>query len=76
MRLELAEGADQLGAEHLRQQLAARLAVAVLAGERAAVAHDEVRGLVEKRAELARCPAGVTRSKLVRVWTQPSPKWP
>src|SRR5690606_4940005 len=41
-RLELAEGLDQIGSEHLREQLAARLAVAVLAGERAAVADDDV----------------------------------
>ena len=37
-RLELAERLDQLRAEHLRQELASRLAVAVLARERAAVA--------------------------------------
>ena len=43
----------QLRAEHLRQQRAARLAVAVLAGNRAAVAHDEVRGVVDERAVLA-----------------------
>ena len=37
-RLELAEGGHQLVAEHLRKQRAARLAVAVLPGERPAVA--------------------------------------
>src|SRR5205823_936010 len=40
-RLELAESLDQLRPEHPRQQLRARLAVAVLAGERPAEAHDE-----------------------------------
>ena len=37
-RLELAERLDDLVAEHLRQELGPRLAVAVLARERAAVA--------------------------------------
>jgi hypothetical protein len=40
--LELAERTDQLGAELLDQQLAARLAVAVLARQRAAVADAQV----------------------------------
>ena len=50
-RLELAESLDQLGPEHLRQQLRLRLAVSVLAGDRAAVSEDQVRGLVQKGAE-------------------------
>ena len=47
-RLELREPAHERGAEHLRQQRRARLAVAVLAGERTAVAHDEIGGLVDE----------------------------
>ncbi len=46
-RLELPERADQLLAEHLRQQLRARLPVAMLAGERAVVLHTEVGRLVD-----------------------------
>ena len=42
-RLELAECPHQLGAEHLRQQRAARLSIAVLARDRAAVADHEIR---------------------------------
>ena len=51
-RLELAEGADQSGAEHLGQERRLRLAVAVLAGDRAAVADDQVARLVEELAEV------------------------
>ena len=50
-RLELPEGPDQVVAEHLGQQLAARLAVAVLAGERAAVGHHQVRGALDEPPE-------------------------
>ncbi len=50
-RLELAEGRDELVAEHLRQELRPRLAVAVLARERAAELEDEVGRLVEEAAE-------------------------
>src|SRR4029079_7761906 len=39
-------------AAHLRQQLAARLAVAVLARDRAAVRHDQVGRLLDERAVL------------------------
>ena len=46
--LELAERLHQLGAEHDRQQLALRLAVAVLARERAAVLDHQVRRLGEE----------------------------
>src|SRR5207249_4289367 len=49
-RLELAEALDELVAEHLRQQLGARLAVAMLARERAAEREDEVGGVVEEAA--------------------------
>ena len=41
------------GPEHLRQQRAARLAVAVLAGERAAVAHHQIRRALDELAVLA-----------------------
>src|SRR5207248_10339117 len=41
-RLELAECLHQLRAEHLRQQFGARLAVAVLTGQGAAVREHEV----------------------------------
>ena len=51
--LEFLKGVDQLGTEHLGQQGGAGLAVAVLAGERAAKAEDEISGAVEERAEVA-----------------------
>src|SRR5581483_585342 len=41
-RLELAEALDELVAEHLREELRTRLAVAVLAGERASERQHEV----------------------------------
>src|SRR5258708_7178025 len=50
--LKLAEGLHQLRAEHFGKQLATGLAVAVLAGEGAALAHDEVGGLLHKLTEL------------------------
>ena len=43
-RLQLAERGPRSAAEHLRQQLTAGLAVAVLAGQRAAVGHDQIGG--------------------------------
>ena len=43
--LELAEGLHQLRPEHLGKQLGARLAVAVLAREGAAVANHQIGGL-------------------------------
>ena len=52
-RLELAEGVDQFRPEHLREELRARLAVAVLARERATKLEHEIRCLVEEGAELA-----------------------
>ncbi len=52
-RLELAEGIDELGAEHFGQQSGARLAVAVLAGERAAEGEDEIGGALDEFAEVA-----------------------
>ncbi|HEY1276253.1 MAG TPA: hypothetical protein VGF25_15175 [Thermoleophilaceae bacterium] len=55
--LHLSEGVHELAAVHALEQLAARLAVAVLAGQRAAVLHDEVGGVVEEAAPLAD-PAG------------------
>ena len=48
--LELAERPDQLGTEHPRQQLAPRLAVAVLAGQRAAVGDHQVGRVLHERA--------------------------
>ena len=49
--LELAEGLDELGAEHVGQQSRARLAVAVLAGERSAEGNHHVSGAIDKLAE-------------------------
>src|SRR6185437_17011839 len=46
-RLELLEGADEVVAEHLRQELGLRLAVAVLARDRAAELDHEVARVVE-----------------------------
>ena len=51
-RLELAEPFHQLRTEHLGQQRAARLPVAVLARDRSAVMHDEVRRAVHELAVL------------------------
>ncbi len=50
--LELAERSHQLGAEHLRQQRAARLAVAVLPRNRSAVLDDDVRRTIDELTEL------------------------
>ena len=52
-RLEFAEGLDELGAEHLRQQRGARLAVAMLAGERAAEGEHDVGSAIDELAEFA-----------------------
>ena len=71
-RLELAEGLHELGAEHFGQQGGARLAVAVLAGERAAEAEDDIGGAVDELAEVAHA-FSVRKSKLMRMCTQP---WP
>ena len=46
--LEFAEGLDEFGAEHLGQQRRAGLAVAVLAGERAAEGDDYVGGAIDE----------------------------
>ena len=51
-RLELLERADELVAEHLRQELRARLAVAVLARQRAAELEHEVARVLEPAPEL------------------------
>ena len=51
-RFEVAESLDEFGAEHFRQQLAAGLAVAVLAGNGAAVADHEIGRFLHKLAEL------------------------
>ena len=52
-RLEFAEGLHQLRPEHLGQQSGARLAVAVLAAERAAEAEHDIGGAIEEFAEIA-----------------------
>ena len=49
-RLEFAQSNHELRAEHRRQQFGLRLAVAVLARERAAVLHHQLRRLAEKAA--------------------------
>src|SRR5439155_14553020 len=51
-RLELRERADELVAEHLGEKLCTRLAVAVLAGQRATELEHEVAGVLEPAAEL------------------------
>ena len=56
-RLELAERPDQLQAEHPGQQLRPSLPVAVLARKGAAVADDQVGGLVDEGAEGAQAGA-------------------
>ncbi len=52
-RLELAEGLDELRAEHFGQEGGARLAVAVFAGERAAEGADDIGGALDELAEFA-----------------------
>ena len=52
-RLQLAHRLHELGAEHLHEKRAARLSVAVLARERAAVGDDEVRRLAHEALERA-----------------------
>ena len=74
--LNAIEEADELGAVHLRQQFGAGLAVAVLAGERAAVRDDQLAQVVGEFPEAADAGAAVSRSKSMRTWMQPSPKWP
>ena len=51
-RLEFAECLHEFRAKHFRQQFGAGLAVAVFAGERAAIADDEIGGLLDELAEL------------------------
>src|SRR5207302_9390629 len=51
-RFEFAERLHQLGAEHLRQQVRARLTVAMLARERAAIRENQVGRFIEKRTKL------------------------
>ena len=60
--LELAERLHELVAEHAREQLGARLPVAVLARERAAVGDDEVGRLLDE-APVARDPAAGSRGR-------------
>ncbi len=50
-RLELTESLDEFRSKHLRKQFGARLAVAVFAGERTAVADDKIGGLFHKLSE-------------------------
>ena len=70
--LEFAERLDQLRAEHFGQQRGARLAVAMLAGERAAKCEHNVRRALNELAELAQS-LSLRKSKLMRMCTQP---WP
>src|ERR1700689_1645598 len=51
-RLEVAEGLDEFGTKHSWQQLAAGLAVPVLAGDGAAVADYEIGSFLYELAEL------------------------
>ena len=74
--LNCAERLHQLGAVHPRQQLAARLPVAVLAGERAAVARRRGPRPRRRTGGTPRSRSAVFRSKSMRVCTQPWPKWP
>src|SRR5208283_1939413 len=50
-RLEFAEGLDEFGAEHYRQESGAGLAVAVFAGERAAEGADNFSSALDELAE-------------------------
>ena len=68
------EGAAELRPEHLAEELRARLAVAVLAGERSADAHHQVRRLLHERAELADPGARRRGRSRSRQWTQPMPE--
>src|SRR5882762_3882382 len=56
--LEGAEGLDQLFAEHFGEECAAGLAVAVLAGEGAAVGEGDVGGAVDELAEFENAGGG------------------
>src|SRR5690348_17281380 len=47
-RLELVEGAHQFRAKHFGEQLAARLTVAMLTGQRSAIANDEIGRSMDK----------------------------
>ncbi len=57
--LEFAEGLHQFGAEHFRKKFGAGLSVAVLAGERSAVADDEVGGFFDELADTWRFPLSI-----------------
>ena len=57
-RLELAESLHEFRPEHLRKKFGAGLAVSMFAGERAAVADDEVGGLFHELAEFAHALCG------------------
>ena len=50
-RFKFAEGLDELGAKHFRKQFGAGLAVAVFAGDGAAIADDEVGGCFHELTE-------------------------
>ena len=72
--LEFAERLDQLGPYIFVEQLTARLAVAVLARERAAVLAPPGRRRPPRTRGTARCRLVDSRSKSVLVWTHPWPK--
>src|SRR5581483_6545772 len=56
--LEIAEGLDQLRAEHPGEQFGAGLAVAMLAGEGATETDDEIRGFLNEGAVIADAGSG------------------
>ena len=74
--LEPPERVDQLRPVHPLEQLAARLAVAVLAGQRAAERHDEVGGALDERAIGAQALRRARSRTSLRVCAQPCPKCP
>ncbi len=74
-RFGLFERPDHALAEHDRQQLAARLAVAMLAGQGAAVFDNEPRRILHEGTVFGDAFA-VRNTKGMRVCTQPWPKCP
>ncbi len=72
--LEPPEQRHHVVAVHPRQQLRAGVAVAVLAGVRAAVPDHQVGGLLDEPRGTGAMPAVLSRSKSSRTWMQPSPK--
>ena len=76
-RLDRGEQPQRLRVVHQRQQLGAGPAVAVLAGQRAAVVAQLERARGEEVAEDLRAESEPgSNGKSIRTCTQPSPKWP